>query len=164
MQITFDTANPKDLVLLTSLLSKLDSSFALAQPEVAPNTGTVVSDVSTPFAEDDSVSDGEADTPAASPAPEKAKRGRKPKAELQNEIAEPAEPVAEPAVVEEQPELPLAIEAKPATLDDVRSALQALTAEKGIPAGIELLKSFGAGRISELFADQYGEFIAKCAA
>ena len=48
------------------------------------------------------------------------------------------------------------------TLDDVRAALQGFTAANGVPAGIELLKEFGATRISELKAEQFAAFMGKC--
>ena len=121
--------------------------------------------------------------PAPAVAPElmtdKPKRGRKPKAEADvaqvthfEEPEAPADPepvevktgqewqaaAVEPQV-EAQPEAPKTI-----TLDDVRGALQAFTAQKGVPAGIELLKKFGAGRISELAQENYAAFVQACAA
>mgnify|MGYP003350066597 CR=1 FL=1 len=51
----------------------------------------------------------------------------------------------------------------PATLDDVRAALQAFVGQNGMPAGLELLKEFDCARISELSADQYAAFMARCA-
>lgn len=47
------------------------------------------------------------------------------------------------------------------TVDDVRKALQAYSGREGFPAAAELVKSFGASRITELKADDYAAFIAK---
>lgn len=55
-------------------------------------------------------------------------------------------------------------DAKKLSLDEVRAALQTFTASKGVPAGIELLKKYGAGRISELEEANYAAFAADCAA
>lgn len=49
------------------------------------------------------------------------------------------------------------------TLDDARNALRAYTQKHGMDAGISLLQKFGAGRISELPAEKYGEFVKECA-
>ena len=170
MQITFDTTNPSDLRLLERFLNTLES--APTQPEVVQNTGTAASAVSLPFgAEGSGVSAPvvEQSTPAA---PEK-KRGRPAK--------EKAEPVVEVSVVDKAVDEP-AIEAAsepaaevsivndiventtPATLDDVRAALQGFVGKNGMPAGLELLKEFECARISELSTDQYAAFLARCAA
>lgn len=148
MQITFDTTNPADLALLDKLLT-----LAVAAP-------TPATPVAAPVAVADDLQKVEATQPAAEPAAEpvaeKPKRGRKPKAEQ-------PEPVAE--VDERQLELPEPVaEAKPLTIDEVRAALQQFTAAKGVPAGIELLKKFNASRISELAEDNYASFVAECAA
>lgn len=81
-------------------------------------------------------------------------------------------PLVSPAPVEKsKPDAPTASKQEepasgtpqnPASLDDVRTALQAFTAGRGVPAGIELLKEFGAARISELKAEQFAAFILKC--
>lgn len=94
--------------------------------------------------------------------------------------------VEEAAPVEEAPEAPVkeavkrskkVVASKPAesasdtpqssappdlSLDDVRAALQRYTAVHGMQNGISILKSYGAGRISELDANQYALFIAEC--
>lgn len=49
------------------------------------------------------------------------------------------------------------------TLDDARNALRTYTQKHGMDAGIALLQKFGAGRISELPAEKYGEFVKECA-
>lgn len=150
MQITFDTQNPNDLKLLNELLARFESpkNAANAQPEVA-NTGTAASELP-PSAEGSSVSEPVAAEPAPA-APVKRSR-------MKPQIREEAEVVAEAA-----PEPAPAPESKPVTLDEVRAALQAFTAAHGVPAGIELLKGFEAGRISELKPEQYGAFVKGCA-
>lgn len=175
MHITFDTSNPSDLKILSALLA-----LAVApQPEVGQNTGTAVLSESPSLPNEDSGVSGAAEVDAA-PAPEKAKRGRKPKAE---KIDAPEDPKEPPVVVTgqewiapgnvEETDAPAAVEetvsgadvseAKPLTLDEVRAALQQFTTANGIPAGIALLKEFNAGRISELDASNYSAFAARCA-
>lgn len=51
---------------------------------------------------------------------------------------------------------------KPLTLDDVRAALQRYTEKTSMQHAIVLLKNYGASRISELNAEQYGLFITEC--
>lgn len=150
MQITFDTSNPQDLIILQGLMSL--SLNSTAQPEVAQNTGTTATGVDL-SPEGSGVDEGTAS--AVAPVTEKPKRVKKEKVE------EPV--VATNSVVE--PEAPVEQDnAKPLTLDEVRAALQAFTASKGVPAGIELLKEFEAGRISELAAEKYAAFVERCAA
>lgn len=160
MQITFDTANPHDLNLLNRLLNLACTQDA--QPAVAQNTGTSASGVSHLSPEGSGVSEqGAAD--AAPAAPEKPKRGRKPKVE--HPVVETTEQAWEEPAPEPEPEVPVVQEtADPATftIDEVRAALQQFTAAKGVPAGIELLKKFGAGRISELAEGDYASFVAEC--
>lgn len=179
MQITFDTSNPSDMAVLNRLFPALSPSAPVAtpaQPEVAQNAGSAASvhPVSS-FAEGSAVSEpgAEQSAPAAS-----VKRGRKPKAEA---VAQPAADVpqithfepeaaaeAAPEMNDGQQELPLdeqpAEPAKALSVDEVRAALQQFTAAKGVPAGVALLKEFGAGRISELDASNYAAFVARCAA
>lgn len=170
MQITFDTRNPQDLEILSTLFKNLDVLLQpeqSAQPEVAQNTGTTATGVD--LSPEGSGVSGEAVPPSASPAPEKAPR--KPRAKKEEVAAAPVEKQgatassAQTAATEAsagtsaQP----SDEAKPLTLDEVRAALQQFTASKGVPAGIELLKKFNAGRISELEEGDYASFVAECA-
>lgn len=162
MQITFDTANPQDLKLLNRLLD-----IQNAQPEVAQNTGTAASGFFTLSTEGSGVSEPVAEQPAQA-APEK--KERKPRAK-KGDAAEPVEkpvdtlPAEEPAQEEAAPaEAAAESPSEPLTIDSVRAALQQFTAAKGVPAGIELLKKFGAGRISELEEGDYAAFVAECAA
>jgi hypothetical protein len=98
---------------------------------------------------------------AAAPA----KRTRKSKnAEAEQAQAAPAavepaqESTAEPEIVSEEP---AEASAPSYTVDDVRKALQAYSGREGFPAATELVKSFGATRITELKAEDYAAFIAK---
>ena len=166
MQITFDTTNPSDLKILSALmgiaeLKSAPAPAASAQPVVAENTGTTESVTPSLSAEVSGVSAGAGEVELAPVAPVKRRR-TKPGIHdevVEQEAAVEPEAVAEPVVeVEAAPE----VEAKPLTLDEVRAALQQFTAANGVPAGIELLKGFNAGRISELDASLYGEFVARC--
>lgn len=162
MQITFDTANPQDLEILKAILPKFSPrQLEDAQPAVA-NTGSVASAEDHPQSPEGNAVSG-ADT---APAPVK-KRGRmKPEVRdvEQPEIAVEQEEIAQndeiPAVEPEK----IAVEqpAKDYTIDDVRSALQAFTAKAGIDGGIQLLKNFGAQRISELKPTDYAAFVGAC--
>jgi hypothetical protein len=152
MQITFDTTNPKDLEILNQVLA-----LALgekAQPTVAQNGGTTGAGLDlSPAA---SGVDESAAT-AVAPVTEK-----KVKAKKSVPAAEPATPSAEPESASTS--ATVASEAKSLSLDEVRAALQSFTASKGVPAGIELLKKYNAGRISELEEANYAAFAADCAA
>lgn len=152
MQITFDTANPQDLEILKAILPKFAPAHhhADAQPAVV-NTGSTESAEYHPQSTEVSAVVEAAEE--AAPAPVK-KRGRT-KPEIREEpvfeaAPEPA-PIAEPAEV-----------AIPLTIDDVRAALQSYTAKAGIDGGIQLLKNFGAQRISELKAGDYAAFVEAC--
>lgn len=155
MQITFDTANPQDLEILLTILPKFAPAHhhADAQPAVV-NTGSTESAEYHPQSTEVSAVSG-AD---AAPAPVK-KRGRmKPEVREEEPAPEPVEAVE--AVVEAEP-----VEPEPAkayTIDDVRAALQSYTAKAGIDGGIQLLKNFGAQRISELKAGDYAAFVGAC--
>lgn len=149
MQITFDTTNPSDLNLLAMLFNAQPGLFA--QPEVA-NTGTTATGFN-PLSPEGSGVSGEAETSTASPAPVKKTRAKKEAAP----VVEPTPEVAEPEVVAE------IANDNSYSLDDVRASLQAFTAAKGVPAGIEVLKKFNAGRISELDESNYAAFVQECA-
>lgn len=157
MQITFDTNNPKDLEILSTLLLKFPSRHhphgGDTQPEVV-NTGSAVAE--TPQSDADSAV---SEAAQAAPAPVKPKRGRT-KPEIRDEGNETAPIVEEatPAVVAVEEAAPT----KPVSIDDVRAALQAYTGIEGVPAGIDLLKRFGAARISELKVEDYAAFIEAC--
>lgn len=148
LTITLDTncVSTTEATALRALFDHLAGVKLAGQPEVSSNTGTVASATTFP-AEGNGVSAGVADEPAA-PAPEK--RTRKPK---------PADPA--PAPAPEGGGGPVEPTKAP-TLDEVRAALQGYTARHSIEDGIELLKEFKAGRISELKADDYTAFVAKC--
>lgn len=164
MQITFDTSNPSDLKILERLLNTIDA--APTQPEVVENTGTVASAVSSPRGSEGNGVSAPVAEQSAPAAPEK-KRGRPAKEKVEavaetvvgeHVVESASEPVAEVIAVES-----VADNAVPATLDDVRAALQAFVGQNGMPAGLELLKEFDCARISELSADQYAAFMARCA-
>lgn len=190
MKLTIDidltTDSREQIAMVANLLNTVTNASrrpsASAQPEVASNTGSEGSGFS--LSPSDLAVTGEA-IPAAEAAPEASpvvvkdaggkdavKRTRRTKAEMEAAV-EPVEKSSPVVESETQPTSTPAAQpttAEPAatagpsvaTLDDVRAALQAFTADKGVPAGIELLKEFGAARISELKSEHYGAFIAKC--
>lgn len=143
ISFNFDTSKEADLKMLTMLMARLDLS--------ASETTT--------------------DDPAPEPRSEAEPVAVKRRARVRPEMRE-TEPQAEPEPQSKpDPEPAPSIEArsKPEqlplieyTIDDVRGALQMYTAEKGVAAGIAVLKSFGAGRISELKAEDYPAFMREC--
>jgi len=172
-QVNLDTSNHADSVTLDALLSSLEriKSFKAECEAPVPSQPPAPSQppVETPAqTASEAPSAPATDVEAATPA----KRGRKPKNEV---AAAPVEKSPEAASTETEgtqaaassetadasataePELPAL------SIDEVRAALQQFTAVKGVPAGIELLKEFGAGRISELSFSQYPFFVERCA-
>lgn len=156
ISLNFDTLNPADVKALNFILANLDGALktqatpvAEAQPAPAP-------------------------APAAE-APAPAKRGRKAKEEAAAQVEKPA-PDAGGSLAPSVPEagsnaevsdaVPTAKAAsdKELSIDDVRAALQQFTVAHGVPKGIELLKEYGASRISELGAEHYAAFVEACAA
>jgi hypothetical protein len=113
------------------------------------------------------------------PAPEKPKRGRKPKATTPEGQPEPATSPGDsvpPVVV--APELPAAAASAPVqpvsapgaqdavaaapNSEDVRAALKGVIAKGGQRAAIDLLRPFGTTRFSDLKPEQYAEVIRAC--
>ena len=162
MQITFDTTNAQDLKILSVLMDLATSQSQMrehVQPEVTNNTGTTATGVSSLSPEGSGVSGPVAEQAPAAPV----KRTRKPKEEAAAPVEKPEEPTGS-STKSEDADVSEPAPAKPLSLDEVRAALQQFTAKNGVPAGIDLLKTYGAGRISELNADQYADFVERCAA
>lgn len=67
---------------------------------------------------------------------------------------------AEEEAKAETPDKPKA-ETKPLKLEDVRAALTALASEKGAATVKQLLKDFGAEKLSDIAAQDYPELLAK---
>lgn len=182
MHITFHTEHltQHDAQILRAIASAFDFPAAAVspqpQPEVGDNTGTSSTGITlSPGADGVSEPVG-SDAPGSAPeitAFETPKRTRKPKQET---AAAPADPTPAPAAAAATTEsgasvdtassassaAPQADTATKLTLDDVRAKLQAFTGAKGIDAGLALLGEFKAGRISELKAEDYPAFVAKC--
>lgn len=106
---------------------------------------------------------GEVEKKATEPAVSE-KKPRSPRREQKEEaaveqveatVASSDAPVAEAASEQTEVAVPLY------TLSDIREALQAYTSANSLEAGITLLRSFGAGRISELKEEDFAAFIAK---
>lgn len=77
---------------------------------------------------------------------------------------ESAEAAASPAPAENTADSTAelkALLAEPITLDEVKEQLTKLVEAKGVTAGMEVLKSLGVARVSELSADKYAVAIAK---
>jgi hypothetical protein len=149
MQITFDTNNARDLAILEAFIS---TAMNNVQPTVTQNGGTTATG-STLSPEGSGVDESAA--PAVAPVTEKKPRAKKPVAT--QEEAAPVEPTPSTSAPAQT------ADAKPLSLDEVRAALQQFTASKGVPAGIELLKKYNAGRISELAEENFAAFAAECA-
>lgn len=121
----------------------------------------------------------------AEPKAEAPRRTRKPKEDAQPAKEDAAAAVGKPseaatsapttdtsmtATTSPQPEQPStessaasATATPDLTRDDARNALRTYTQKHGMDAGIALLQKFGAGRISELPADKYADFVKECA-
>lgn len=95
------------------------------------------------------------------------KKGRTKKADHLKVVETVEETFSDPAdaaVVEETtatdtPEAPPEIRL---SLDDVRACLQSFSRKNGVPASVELLKKYGASRISDLDVKHYAAFRAEC--
>lgn len=110
---------------------------------------------------------------AAQPAPEveRKRRGRKkadhlkvvetetPALEPEAVFGAAAEPVLQPSPAPEMSPSPT--EGTP-TQEDLRSALRSYSEKNGVPAAAELLKKYGASRISDLTVDRYTDFFKEC--
>ena len=160
MQITFDTSNDNDLKILEAFMGV--ALTQKAQPAVAQNTGTTVTARSSLSTEDSGVS-GEAEQQAASPAPEKKTRAPKKSATpVEASAGSEASKSSDPVDVKQEKTAGQSTDKK-LTLDEVRAALQLFTSTNGVPAGIELLKKYGAGRVSELAEENFAAFVKECA-
>lgn len=157
MQITIDTNSltPADFILVAALAEVLE--------KMKRGDGTAdlnpVSEMPAPAAEAD------AGPVVVEEAPAK-KRGRPRKEAAEGPAVDPRQQPIDldpPAPAAELMPLETAPEPAGFTIDGVRVALQQFTAVKGVPAGVALLKEFGASRISELKAEQYDAFVAQCA-
>ncbi|MFQ5510124.1 MAG: hypothetical protein ACE5FN_12450 [Leptospirillia bacterium] len=51
---------------------------------------------------------------------------------------------------------------KPPTIEDARAALESVVGKHGMNEGLEIVRSYGVEKISELPADRYGDFITVC--
>jgi hypothetical protein len=171
-QVNLDTSSKGDSLALAALLGSLEDNLKFVKSLKTECEAPIAPSTVTPEAQKASAKPSQPDA-ATTPA----KRGRKPATGAKQEVA--LEPVGKPFVEFAgeadglfQPmadasadEALLVIDiSKPITLDDVRAALQKFTSVSGIPAGIELLKKFGANRISELKAEDYAAFVEGCEA
>jgi hypothetical protein len=172
IDIDLNTDSREQIAMVANLLNNVTNAArrpTSTQPQVVENSGSAGPGLSGDSAVSGEVAQGKV-TPvdATSPTPVKEAKRRSKKEEAAAQVGEPAAATATagstatqtlaPADAKQENETGIAT----ATLDDVRTALQAFTASKGVPAGIELLKEFGAARISELKADQFGAFILRC--
>lgn len=162
MQITFDLTNAEHLRVVQRIVGALAAPAAplglpVVTAELPESASAAVAVLATANAKPDPV------VIVAEDAPVKRGPGRPRKAK----IAAPEGTLAaavDSAREAEEVETPPAEPAKPLTVDDVRAALQGFTAAHGVPAGLALLKTFGASRISELKAEDYPAFVKGCAA
>lgn len=139
------------------------ASPAAAQPEVAQNTGSS-QPLATPSlgeAAGQDAAGGSAESAAAPAAVDipKLKRAGRPKKEAAAQV-DPTN--ASLSAASSSATSPADTVPVPITLDDLRAALQKIVGAKGMPAAIDLLKSFGAQRISELASEKQADFIAAC--
>jgi hypothetical protein len=100
------------------------------------------------------------ETPVAAPKP----RGRPKKSETLAALTGDApETNAGKATVDgEAKATPVSQTTTEAPLDEARAALQTLVTTKGMESGFEVLKQFGAQRVSEVKAEDYSLFVDAC--
>jgi hypothetical protein len=183
IDIDLNTDSREQIAMVANLLNTVTNAArrpTSTQPQVVDNSGSTGPGLD--LSPGDSVVAG-AEVKAAEAEPNSApavvKRTRRTKAEMEADAAElaakeaaalveklassqtPAASVAAAVGATTDGTAPNAT-APALTVDDVRAALQKFTGAKGMPAGIDMLKEFGAARISELKAERFGEFIAKC--
>ena len=89
------------------------------------------------------------------------KRGKKPDQEPEGGGEGEGEGEGDDGGFDGKPEKPKKGKAKAPTADDVRDALKALSAAKGRPAAMKLLKKYGVESIPDLDTDNYAELIEK---
>lgn len=174
LDIDLNTDSREQISMIANMLNQITNAARRpssgTQPQVVQNSGSIgqgftlspvddaVVGVSIPAAEAEPK-----DTPT--PVKDAVRRTRVKKEEPAPVAEEPkAEPVTEAAAASTSESADAAkVPAAASTIDDVRAALQAYTAKHGVPAGIDLLKGFGAARISELKDADYAAFVEKCA-
>lgn len=172
IDIDLNNDSREQISLIANMLNQVTNAArrpTSTQPQVVENSGSTgqgftlspvdgaVVGASIPAAEDE---------PKEAPTPVKEAKRRAKKLEEPTPVAEEPqpEPITEAAAVSTSESADAAkVPAAAATIDDVRAALQAYTAKHGVPAGIDLLKGFGAARISELKEADYAAFVEKCA-
>lgn len=81
--------------------------------------------------------------------------------EIAAEIAAIAGRLGDIALLLSAPAQPKVAPTKPITLEEVRAKLTALSGSKGGAAVKALLKDFGADKLSDIAAQDYGELLAK---
>jgi len=90
-----------------------------------------------------------------------------PQTPVQPEVAAPVAPVAAPAAPAKAsakvPGQPVTI-VQGATTNGIRAALRKVFNTKGATAATNILKEFGAVRVSDVPADKYADFLKACAA
>ena len=171
LNIEIDLANdPRDQIsLVANLLNNLTNAARRpstnAQPAVAENTG---SDGMGLTLSPGAIAVAGAAVTGAEPEPNAAPavvKERKPRAKKEEAAVQAGEQISGPTAhtTDGAQTASAPVESTALTLDEVRPALQAFTAAKGMDAGIQLLKDFGAARISELKAEDFAAFVKKCA-
>jgi len=175
LDIDLNTDSREQISMIANMLNQITNAARRpssgTQPQVVQNSGSIgqgftlspvddaVTGVSIPADEAEPK-----DTPVV--VKDAVRRPRAKKEDAPTPVAEEpkAEPVTDAAAASTSESADAAkVPAAASTIDDVRAALQAYTAKHGVPAGIDLLKGFGAARISELKDADYAAFVEQCA-
>ena len=147
------------LQITVSSIEEAERILACLRHDADPTVVKDVADQINPMVESGPVNP-QVDPPAA----DKPKRGR-PRREVAPPLSESAAPEAEAtATPEAEAEAPAQ---QTYTLDDARKALKDVQAKYGtadMEKPLALLSQFGAGRVSEVKAEDYAAFIAACKA
>lgn len=154
------------LQITVSSIEEAERILACLRHDADP---TVVKDVAAQI--NPPVESGPVNPQVDPPAADKPKRGR-PRREVAPPLSESAAPGTPQSTEAEAPNAGTAeVEVTPAqqtyTLDDARKALQDVQAKYGtadMAKPLEILGKFGAGRVSEVKAEDYAKFVDACKA
>lgn len=149
------------LQITVSSIEEAERILACLRHDADP---TVVKDVAAQI--NPTVESGPVNPQVDPPAADKPKRGR-PRREVAPPLPESAAPESTPAASEAGAQSLSAPAQQTYTLDDARKALKDVQAKYGtadMEKPLAILSQFGAGRVSEVKAEDYAAFIAACKA
>ncbi|ADK73447.1 membrane spanning protein TolA [Roseobacter phage RDJL Phi 1] len=157
MQVTFDTANEKDVQDVQALLNMLTGGQTTAM-EATADVEAETSRSEDTKAADEAAAKKKADAAAKKKADEAAAKKKADAAAKKKAEEEAAAAEAEAAEEEDEKE----DDTPSVSREDVKNALKDYAALEGKDAAITILKDHGAASITELAEDKYADVIAAC--